>query len=217
MIFNIDTAERIAENLLQIKAIKLNNSNPFTWASGLRSPIYCDNRIALSYPKIRTFIRQELVKAIAEGFGDVDVIAGVATAGIPQGMLVAQEMGLPFVYVRSSAKSHGMTNKIEGVIHSGQSLVVIEDLVSTGKSSLAAVDALQEAGAIVKGMVSIFTYGLTIAEDNFKKAKCKLISLSDYDQLIKTAISGNNISENDQESLLNWKMDPKAWSDKQNK
>jgi orotate phosphoribosyltransferase len=215
MIFNTDTAERIAENLLQIKAIKLNNTKPFTWASGLKSPIYCDNRIALSYPKIRTFIRQELVKAIAESFGDINVIAGVATAGIPQGILVAQEMGLPFVYVRSSAKSHGMTNKIEGVINSGQSVVVIEDLVSTGKSSLAAVDALQEAGAKVKGMVSIFTYGLAIAEANFEKAKCKLVSLSDYAHLIKTAVAGNSISENDQSSLLEWRNDPKAWSDRQ--
>lgn len=215
MIFNTDTAERIAANLLQIKAIKLNNSNPFTWASGLKSPIYCDNRVALSYPKIRTFIRQELVKSIADEFGDVDVIAGVATAGIPQGVLVAQEMGLPFIYVRSAKKSHGMTNMIEGVLHSGQSVVVVEDLVSTGKSSLAAVDALEEAGANVKGMVSIFTYGLPIAKQNFDKAKCKLVCLSDYNNLIKTAIEGNNITAEDQESLLKWKEDPKAWSDSQ--
>jgi len=215
MIFNTDTAERIAENLLQIKAIKLNNSNPFTWASGLKSPIYCDNRIALSYPKIRTFIRQQLAKAIAENFGDVDVIAGVATAGIPQGALVAQEMGLPFIYVRASTKSHGMINKIEGVLNSGQSVMVVEDLVSTGKSSLAAVDALLAAGAKVKGMVSIFTYGLAIAEENFKKASCKLVSLSDYEHLIKTGVAGNSISEKDQKSLLDWRKDPKAWSDKQ--
>ncbi len=215
MIFNTDTAERIAENLLQIKAIKLNNSNPFIWASGLKSPIYCDNRIALSYPKIRTYIRQQLVKSIADSFGDVDIIAGVATAGIPQGMLVAQEMGLPFIYVRASAKSHGMTNKIEGVLNSGQSVLVVEDLVSTGKSSLAAVDALEAAGAKVKGMVSIFTYGLAIAEENFKKKSCKLVSLSDYEHLIKTGIAGNSISEKDQKSLLDWRKDPKAWSDKQ--
>lgn len=215
MIFNTDTAERIAENLLQIKAIKLNNSNPFTWASGLKSPIYCDNRVTLSYPKIRTYIRQQLAKTISECFGDVDVIAGVATAGIPQGALVAQEMGLPFIYVRSSQKSHGMTNMIEGVLHSGQSVLVVEDLVSTGKSSLAAVDALEEAGASVKGMVSIFTYGLAIAEENFKKANCKLVSLSDYGQLIKTGLAGNSISEKDQDSLLEWREDPKAWSNKQ--
>ena len=215
MIFNTDTAERVAENLLQIKAIKLNNSNPFTWASGLKSPIYCDNRIALSYPKIRTFIRQQLVRSIIENFGDVDVIAGVATAGIPQGALVAQEMGLPFIYVRASKKSHGMTNMIEGVLHSGQSVLVVEDLVSTGKSSLAAVDALEAVGAKVKGMVSIFTYGLPIAEENFKKAKCKLVSLSDYEHLIKTGVSGDSISAKDQDSLLEWSADPKAWSDKQ--
>jgi len=216
MIFNTDTAERIATNLLQIKAIKLNNSNPFTWASGLKSPIYCDNRVALSYPKIRTFIRQELVKSIADKFGDVDVIAGVATAGIPQGALVAQEMGLPFIYVRSTKKSHGMTNMIEGVLHSGQSVVVVEDLVSTGKSSLAAVDALEEAGAKVKGMVSIFTYGLPIAKQNFDKAKCRLVCLSDYNHLIKIAVEGNSITTKDQESLLKWREDPKAWSDSQN-
>lgn len=213
MIFKAETAERVAKNLLQIKAIKLNNSNPFTWASGLKSPIYCDNRIALSYPKIRTFIRQELVKSITEIFGDVDVIAGVATAGIPQGALVAQEMGLPFIYVRSAKKSHGMTNMIEGVLHSGQSVLVVEDLISTGKSSLAAVDALREAGANVKGMVSIFTYGLPIADENFKKAKCKLVSLSNYEYLVKTGIAENSISEKDQDSLLKWKEDPKAWSD----
>ena len=169
----------------------------------------------MSYPKIRTFIRQELVKAIEGEFGDVDIIAGVATAGIPQGMLVAQEMGLPFIYVRASAKSHGMTNKIEGVLRSGQSVLVVEDLVSTGKSSLAAVDALREAGAEVKGMVSIFTYGLAIAEENFKKAKCKLVSLSDYEHLIKTGVAGNSISEKDQKSLLEWRLKPKAWSEKQ--
>lgn len=215
MIFNTDTAERIAANLLQIKAIKLNNSKPFTWASGLKSPIYCDNRVALSYPKLRTFIRQELVKSIADQFGDVDVIAGVATAGIPQGALVAQEMGLPFIYVRSAKKSHGMTNMIEGVLHSGQSVLVVEDLVSTGKSSLAAVVALEESGANVKGMVSIFTYGLPIAKQNFEKAKCKLVSLSDYNHLIKTAVEGNSITAKDQESLLKWREDPKAWSDSQ--
>ena len=213
MIFKAETAERVAKNLLQIKAIKLNNSNPFTWASGLKSPIYCDNRIALSYPKIRTFIRQELVKSITEKFGDIDVIAGVATAGIPQGALVAQEMGLPFIYVRSAKKSHGMTNMIEGVLHSGQSVMVVEDLISTGKSSLAAVDALREAGANVKGMVSIFTYGLPIADENFKKAKCKLVSLSNYEYLVKTGIAENSISEKDQDSLLKWKENPKAWSD----
>lgn len=214
MIFNPETAAQVAENLLQIKAIKLNNAKPFVWASGLHSPIYCDNRISLSYPKIRTYIRQEMVKAIIEHFGDIDAIAGVATAGIPQGALVAQELGLPFIYVRSSAKSHGMTNKIEGVVNPGNHVVVIEDLVSTGKSSLDAVVALQEAGLKVKGMVAIFTYGLKAATDNFKKAGCELITLSSYEHLIKRAVEGGYISEKEQISLMDWSKDPQAWSKK---
>ncbi len=214
MIFNPETAAQVAENLLQIKAIKLNNAKPFVWASGLHSPIYCDNRISLSYPKIRTFIRQEFVKAINEHFGTVDAIVGVATAGIPQGALVAQEMGLPFAYVRSSAKSHGMTNKIEGVLSSGQRVVVVEDLVSTGKSSLNAVDALNSINVEVKGMVSIFTYGLKVATENFEKANCKLVTLSSYEHLIKKAVDGSFISEDDRLSLMEWSEDPQAWSKK---
>jgi len=213
MIYNTDSAAKIAESLLQIKAIKLNNKEPFTWASGLKSPIYCDNRIALSYPKIRTYIRQQIVEAIEDKFGQVDVIAGVATAGIPQAALVAAAMGLPLVYVRSSEKKHGMTNKIEGVINEGQSVVVIEDLVSTGKSSLNAVDALKDAGASVKGMVAIFTYGLQKAEDNFEKANCHLITLSDYDVLVNIATESEYISNNDLLSLMDWRKDPQAWSD----
>ena len=153
-----DIALTTAEFLLQIKAIKLDNANPFTWASGLKSPIYCDNRKTLSYPKIRTFIRQEFVRMINEEIGSVDVVAGVATGAIAQGVLVAQEMGLPFVYIRAAEKKHGLENKIEGVVESGQSVVVIEDLVSTGKSSLEAVDALRAVGCNVKGMAAIFTY-----------------------------------------------------------
>lgn len=213
MIYNNDTAAKVAVSLLQINAIKLNNTQPFTWASGLRSPIYCDNRKALSYSEIRTYIRQELVKAIADYFGDINVIAGVATAGIPQGVLVAQEMGLPFVYVRSSKKEHGMTNQIEGVINEGQSVVVIEDLVSTGKSSLNAVHALREVKANVKGMAAIFSYGLPVAEQNFKNANCSLVVLSDYNALIKEAIDKNYITETDKLSLLEWRKDPQAWSD----
>lgn len=213
MIYNPDTAAHVAESLLQIKAIKLNNSRPFTWASGLRSPIYCDNRIALSYPKIRNYIRQELANAIHEHFGDVDVIAGVATAGIPQGVLVAQELGVPFVYVRSSQKEHGLENKIEGVINPGQSVVVIEDLISTGKSSLNAVDALRKAGAEVKGMVAIFSYGLDVATKNFEDKNCTVISLSDYDNLIKKAVESNYITDADRESLLHWRSNPQSWSD----
>lgn len=202
--------------MLQIKAIKLNNNQPFTWASGLRSPIYCDNRKALSFPDIRTYIREELAKAITEQFGKIDAIAGVATAGIPQGVLVAQELGLPFIYVRSSKKEHGMTNQIEGVINEGQTVVVIEDLVSTGKSSLNAVFALRDVNVNVKGMAAIFTYGLPIAEENFKKADCKLVALSDYNALIKGAVAYNYISETDKQSLLEWRKDPQAWSEQQN-
>ncbi|PLX03655.1 MAG: orotate phosphoribosyltransferase [Marinilabiliales bacterium] len=213
MIYNTDSAAKIAESLLQIKAIKLNNKEPFTWASGLKSPIYCDNRVALSYPKIRTYIRQQIVEAIEDKFGQVDVIAGVATAGIPQAALVAAALGLPLVYVRSSEKKHGMTNKIEGVINEGQSVVVIEDLVSTGKSSLNAVDALKDAGASVKGMVAIFTYGLQKAEDNFENANCQLVTLSDYDVLVNIATENEYISNNDLLSLMDWRKDPQAWSD----
>lgn len=166
--------EKIAESLLQIKAIKLQPEKPFTWASGWKSPIYCDNRIALSYPKVRTYIRQELVTAIEETYGRPDVIAGVATAAIAQGALVAEAMGLPFVYVRASAKDHGRENLIEGEITEGQTVVVIEDLISTGKSSLKAVEALREAGCKVKGMISIFTYGFSLAESNFEKNNVRL-------------------------------------------
>lgn len=213
MIYNEGTAAQIAVSLLQIKAIKLNNDKPFTWASGLQSPIYCDNRKALSFPQIRTFIRQELSKAIQDLYGDFDVVAGVATAGIPQGVLVAQDLGLPFIYVRSSKKEHGMTNLIEGVLNKGQSVVVVEDLISTGKSSLDAVEALRAAGAKVKGMAAIFTYGLDVAKKNFKDAECPLIVLSDYDRLIKEAVENNYISTKDKDSLLSWRKDPQAWSE----
>src|SRR6186713_227296 len=163
-----ETAHNIAEFLLQIKAIKLQPSQPFTWASGWKSPIYCDNRISLSHPKVRTYIRQALAKLIEEKFGKPEVIAGVATAAIAQGALVAEAMGLPFVYVRSAPKDHGRENLIEGEVQPKQSVVVIEDLVSTGKSSLQAVNALREAGCDVKGMVCIFTYGFQAADDNFE-------------------------------------------------
>ena len=214
MVLNSETAAFTAEKLLQIKAIKLNVENPYTWASGLRSPIYCDNRITLSFPEIRTYMRQQLAKAVQEHFGDVDVIAGVATAGIPQGVLVAEALGLPFVYVRSAKKSHGLANQIEGRLESGQSVLVVEDLVSTGKSSLAAVDSLREAGATVKGMVAIFTYGLEIADKNFMEKDCKLVTLSDYDHLIEHAIATDYIPKSNKKTLLEWRKDPKAWSDK---
>ena len=214
MILNLETANTIAEKLLQIKAIKLNVDQPFTWASGLKSPIYCDNRITLSFPELRTYIRQQLAKAVQEHFDGIDVIAGVATAGIPQGVLVAEALGLPFVYVRPEKKAHGLANQIEGRLNSGQSVVVVEDLVSTGKSSLAAVDALREAGATVKGMVAIFTYGLKIADDNFARKNCSLITLSDYNHLIELAVSSNYVREDSKFALMEWRKSPQNWSAK---
>jgi orotate phosphoribosyltransferase len=211
MKMNNESAPKIAEFLLQIKAVKLQPSQPFTWASGWKSPIYCDNRKTLSYPKIRTFIRQEFVNRIAEEFGKPDVIAGVATGGIAQGALIAQEMGLPFVYVRSEAKSHGLTNQVEGVVESGQSVIVIEDLISTGGSSLKAVEALRKEGCEVKGMAAIFTYGFKAASDSFKKAKCKVITLCDYDTLIQQALSSGYVSESDLKSLKSWREKPEEW------
>jgi orotate phosphoribosyltransferase len=208
---NDESALKIAEFLLQVKAIKLQPQNPYTWASGWKSPIYCDNRVTLSYPGVRTYIRQEFVNAIMENFGKPDVIAGVATGGIAQGALVAQEMGLPFVYVRSEAKKHGLTNMIEGIVEKGQSVVVIEDLISTGGSSLKAVEALREAGCEVKGMAAIFTYGFKTALDNFKKAKCDLVTLSNYDTMISQALQSNYVTDKDLKSLQAWRENPAEW------
>ncbi len=213
MNYKNEVAETIALYLLEIQAIRLNNVSPFTWASGLLSPIYCDNRIALSYPAKRTYIKNQLVNAIKDNFNNVDVIAGVATAGIPQGALVADELNLPFIYIRSSAKTHGMTNKIEGKLEKGQNVVLIEDLISTGKSSLNAVSTLRDAGAIVAGMVAIFTYGLNIAKTNFETNNCKLITLSNYNTMITKAVANNNISADEKDSLLKWRKDPKQWSE----
>ncbi len=205
-------AQNVSDYLLQINAIKLNVANPFTWASGMKSPIYCDNRVTLSYPQVRTYIRQQFVELINEQFGDVDVIAGVATGAIAQGALVAQELGKPFVYIRSSQKAHGLTNQIEGKIEEGQSVVVVEDLVSTGKSSLLAVDALREAGANVKGMVAIFTYNLEVAKENFTNKECELYTLADYDTMIRKAVESNYISESDIQSLVKWRENPQEWA-----
>ena len=206
-----ETALKIAQNLLRIKAIKLNLKKPYTWASGWKSPIYCDNRITLSYPAIRTYIRQEFVKIINEEFGDIDLIAGVATAGIAHGALLAQDLGLPFAYVRSSAKGHGLANRIEGVVESGQSVIVIEDLISTGGSSLSAVQALREEGVIVKGLFSIFNYGFKIAEDTFNKTDCTVHSLSNYEYLIAQALSDEYIREADMVTLKKWRENPEGW------
>ena len=206
-----NSALKIAEFLLQIKAIKLQPEQPFTWASGWKSPIYCDNRKTLSYPQIRTFIRQQFVSLINEKFATPDVIAGVATGGIAIGALVAQEMGLPFIYIRSEAKKHGLTNMIEGELTSGQNVVVIEDLISTAGSSLKAVEALREKGANVKGMVAIFTYGFDVANEKLKEANCITNSLCDYNTLIEVALKHEYINESDLESLQNWRENPSIW------
>lgn len=200
-----------AETLLQIKAIKLNNQQPFTWASGIKSPIYCDNRRVLSYPKIRTFIRQEMTRIITTQFGPIDVIAGVATGGIAIGALVAQDLGLPFVYVRSDKKGHGLENQIEGVLESGQSVVVIEDLISTGRSSLNAVEAIRNSDCIVKGMVAIFSYELEDAFEAFKEANCTLYTLTNYTSLIAKALEQKYIQDSDMQSLIQWRVNPKEW------
>ncbi len=211
MLYNQEIAEMTAEFLLQIKAIKLDNANPFTWASGWKSPIYCDNRKTLSYPVIRTYLRQEMSKIIQDVYGEVDVIAGVATGGIALGALVAQELGKPFVYVRSSKKAHGLENKIEGVVQSGQSVVVIEDLISTGNSSLNAVKALRSAGCKVNGMIAIFSYDFAKARENFKEYNCPLYTLSDYNVLVKQAAEIGYVRSEELDSLSEWRKAPETW------
>ncbi len=206
-----DTASNIAEFLLQIKAIKLQPDEPFTWASGWKSPIYCDNRIALSHPRIRTYIRQELVKAIEKHYGRPDAIAAVATGAIAQGALVAEALGLPLIYVRPEPKQHGMKSSIEGEIRKNHSVVVVEDLVSTGKSSLKVVDALRTQGVIVKGMICVFNYGFEIAKENFRQSACPLYSLSNYDTLIKKAMESKYITETQVDSLTAWREQPDTW------
>lgn len=211
MILNNDRALKVAEFLLQIKAIKLQPTNPFMWASGWKSPIYCDNRKTLSYPAIRTFIRQAYAEVILEKYGKPDFIAGVATGGIAQGALVAQELGIPFVYVRSTPKGHGLGNQIEGDFEAGQKVVVIEDLISTGGSSLKAVEALRAAGCEVKGLVAIFTYDFAVAKENFKNANCPYETLTNYDFLIQEAVRKDYISAADLDSLRAWRNDPSTW------
>lgn len=211
MIYNKETSRRTSEFLLQIKAVKLNVGKPFTWTSGIKSPIYCDNRKTLSFPKIRTYLRQQLVEMINEEFGKVDCVAGVATGAIAHGVLVAHELGLPFVYVRSEEKKHGLENKIEGYLEAGQSVIVIEDLVSTGKSSLNAVRVLRDAGCEVKGMAAIFSYNLDMALNAFKETGCKLVSLTDYEELIQIALDNEYISKTDLQSLVRWRENPEKW------
>ncbi len=207
----IESELKVAEFLLKIKAISLTPSTPMTWASGWKSPIYCDNRKTLSYPQIRTYIRQQFTEVIEEVYGKPDVIAGVATGGIAMGVLIAQEMGIPFVYVRSTAKAHGLSNQIEGVLEDGQSVVVLEDLISTGNSSLNAVKALREAGAVIKGMAAIFTYGFDIAKQNFEKENCKLVTLTNYEVLLQQALNTRFIKEEDIKALNQWRESPSTW------
>lgn len=206
-----ETAVNVAGMLLQIQAIKLNTEKPFIWASGWKSPIYCDNRLSLSYPEIRSAIRDGLVQAIKQNFFTVESIAGVATAGIAQGVLVADAMSLPFLYVRPKPKDHGMENLIEGRIVKNQKVVLVEDLVSTGGSSLKAAAALKDAGFEVLGMVCIFSYGFDIATRNFYDANTSLISLSDYSHLLKFAQEEKYVSENQLTSLKSWRVDPSNW------
>ena len=214
MILDLTTAKKTVELLLQINAIKLNPKNPFTWASGWKSPIYCDNRVILSYPKIRVFIREQISKQINELYGKPEIIAGVATGAIGIGMLVADLMNLPFIYVRPNSKKHGRKNQIEGSFEKGQNVVVIEDLISTGNSSLVAVDALREAELKVKGMISIFTYGFPISYENFKKKNVELHTLSSYDILLEQALSTDYINEKDFKILSKWRKNPQDWESK---
>ena len=211
MILHKDTAKKTAEVLLKVKAIKLSPSEPFTWASGWKSPIYCDNRVTLSYPPVRVFLKEEIAKIVELQYGKPDVIAGVATGAIAIGILVAQELGVPFIYVRPEPKNHGRKNQIEGHLESGQNIVVIEDLISTGKSSLNAVKALKEAGAVVKGMVAIFSYEFDIASDNFKKSNVALATLSNYSHLLEQAMDSKYITEKELETLSEWRKDPGNW------
>jgi len=207
-------AKKIAEYLLQIKAIKLQPSNPFTWASGWKSPIYCDNRKTLSFPDVRSFIRDSFAALITELYPEAEMIAGVATGAISHGVLAADKLQLPFIYVRSGAKEHGLGNQIEGFYQNGQKVVVVEDLISTGGSSLSAVRALREAGCEVLGMVAIFSYEFQKATDGFKAEDCILNTLSGYSTLIDTAVNTGYVSDSDVEALKKWRIDPANWEGK---
>jgi orotate phosphoribosyltransferase len=204
-------SKKTAGYLLQIKAIKLQPSNPFTWASGWKSPIYCDNRKTLSFPEVRSFIRDSFADTIRKHYPSAGLIAGVATGAIAHGVLVAEKLGLPFIYVRSEAKEHGLGNQIEGYFTSGQKVVVIEDLISTGGSSLNAVRALRDAGCDVLGMAAIFTYEFNKAADGFRTANCELHTLGNYSTLIEAAAESGYISEQDVETLRVWRTDPASW------
>ena len=210
-IFQQQVANNVAGFLLDCQAVKLNLKQPYVWASGWKAPIYTDNRVTLSFPSVRTYIKNQLISLIVNNFPTVECIAGVATGGIPQGALTADEIGIPFVYVRSEAKSHGLKNMIEGQVHEGQKVVVVEDLISTGKSSLKAVEALQEAGAEVLGMVSVFTYGFPQAWEAFETAGIQCFPLTDYLSLIATALQKGIIKDKDIATLEQWRKDPANW------
>ncbi len=211
MIYDIDIAKQVAKSLLQINAIILQPNNPFKWAAGWNSPIYCDNRKTLSYPQIRTNIKQGLAAIVKNHYKGANVIAGVATAGIPHGALVAEELGLPFIYVRSKAKDHGKQNQIEGFFEEGQSVILVEDLISSGKSSLDSAQVLKDAGMNVKGIVSIFTYGFDAAAENFKNAECEYVSLCDYSTLLPIAKEQQYVEESDLTVLNKWRDNPAIW------
>ncbi len=202
----------VAEKLLQINAIKLSVNNPFTWASGWKSPIYCDNRKILSFPYVRDFIKSEMCDIVFKSYSDIDLIAGVATAGIPWGTMVADQLKLPFIYVRAKPKEHGLGKQIEGFYEAGKNVVLIEDLISTGKSSLEVSEVLKAAELQVKGLVSIFNYGFEQAQTSFNLVNLNFQSLTDYESLILKAIEKNIISEVDQNTLLNWRKDPANWN-----
>lgn len=213
MVLSVESRRKVAEFLLRIKAIQLSPNEPFTWASGRKSPIYCDNRKVLSHPTVRTFIRQLTVEAVEKQFGKVDAIAGVATGGIALGALVAQELGLPFIYVRSKAKGHGLGNAIEGDLSVLSNVVVIEDLISTGQSSLKAVDALRQAGVEVKGLIAIFTYGLPVAKQAFEEAQCPWMTLTDYPTMLDQASTEGYLNDGQRGLLDAWNNDPVGWSE----
>jgi orotate phosphoribosyltransferase len=207
----MSTPKHFAEKLLQIKALQLNLQNPYTWASGWRSPVYCDNRKVLSFPYVRDFVKSELANMILEKFPDAEVIAGVATAGIPHGIMAADLLKLPFIYVRAKPKEHGMGNQIEGVLQPGQKVVVVEDLISTGKSSLQVVDVLREQGAEVLGMCGLFTYGFPVADEAFEKAGLPLYTISNYAALMEVAEEQHIVQPEDMEVLAMWRKDPSVW------
>ena len=211
MIYDLDVAKQIAKSLLQINAIILQPNQPFKWASGWNSPIYCDNRKTLSYPEIRNHIRQGLAAIVKKHYKGTNVIAGVATAGIPHGALVAEELGLPFIYVRNKAKKHGKQNQIEGYFEKGQSVILVEDLISSGKSSLEAAGTLRKEGMHVKGIISIFTYNFNAANENFRNAEAEYVSLCDYNTLLQQAIASQYIEKADLSILEKWRENPEIW------